>query len=233
MNKKLILGIFLLFLLGYALELSADTIYLKNGRSMKGFIKREDDGNIELDVGFGTVKFSQDEIKEIYRSTPEEAENIYKSWENGKRRDEKKKIEKEREKEREPKAVKVSQEMRGHIIVEAVLNKNVPVSLVLDTGATLVLLSKEIGDKLKIKVNRRSQMVEMQLADGRKTKAAFVVLESITVQGVEAKNIEAAVLLENINGTGFMDGLLGMSFLKNFNFKVDQRNKKLILEKLY
>ena len=54
----------------------------------------------------------------------------------------------------------------------------------------------------------------------------------LEVQGVVAKKVEAAVLLDDTGGLGFGDGLLGMSFLKKFNFKVDQREKKLTLEKL-
>ncbi|MFH1398429.1 MAG: hypothetical protein ABIH27_07770 [Candidatus Omnitrophota bacterium] len=54
----------------------------------------------------------------------------------------------------------------------------------------------------------------------------------MTVQGVEAKEVDAAVLLDEVAGIKFKDGLLGMSFLKKFNFKIDQANNRVILERL-
>jgi len=52
------------------------------------------------------------------------------------------------------------------------------------------------------------------------------------VQGVVARKVDCAVLLDDTGDLGFGDGLLGMSFLKRFNFTVDQKQKKLTLEKL-
>jgi len=51
------------------------------------------------------------------------------------------------------------------------------------------------------------------------------------VQGVEAKGVGAVVLPEGAAFTRGEDGLLGMSFLRKFNFKIDHTTKKLILEK--
>ena len=70
------------------------------------------------------------------------------------------------------------------------------------------------------------------MADGKQINAKQIVLDSIKVENVEAQGVEAAIILDEISDAGLQDGLLGMSFLKKFNFKVDQRNKKLILEKL-
>jgi clan AA aspartic protease (TIGR02281 family) len=95
-----------------------------------------------------------------------------------------------------------------------------------------VLLSREIGRQLGLGAKRYKQNVELQLADGRKIKADYVVLESLSVQGVEASDVAAAILSEDIGDISYKDGLLGMSFLKNFSFKIDQKNSKLILEKM-
>jgi len=92
-------------------------------------------------------------------------------------------------------------------------------------------LSNNIAKKLGID-NNKQETVRLKLADGRQIDAKYVVLESIGVQDVEAKNIGAAVLLEDVGDAEFKDGVLGMSFLSKFNFKVDQKNKKLILERL-
>jgi clan AA aspartic protease (TIGR02281 family) len=103
----------------------------------------------------------------------------------------------------------------------------------LDTGASLVVLRKNIAQKLGIDLRNVQSDLKMQLADGRQVNVKSLVLESIKVQNAEAKNVEAAVILdEETQGSEFYDGLLGMSFLRKFNFKIDQKEKKLILEKL-
>jgi clan AA aspartic protease (TIGR02281 family) len=94
-------------------------------------------------------------------------------------------------------------------------------------------LSNKIAANLGINLNSDSATpVELIVADGRRIKAKMVVLDSVGVQDSEVKNIEAAILSEKETASIPEDGLLGMSFLKKFNFKIDQKNDKLILEKL-
>ncbi len=90
----------------------------------------------------------------------------------------------------------------------------------------------KIRKKSGIKINKKTTQVRLQVADGRKVDAHFVILDSLSVKGTEVNKVEAAVLPEEVNDVNFGDGLLGMSFLKRFNFKVDQKNNALILEKI-
>ena len=46
-------------------RLSADTIFLKNGRSIEGIVKNENGDNVEISVGFGTITCSLNEISKI------------------------------------------------------------------------------------------------------------------------------------------------------------------------
>ena len=227
------LSVVLIFSFAWLRLTCADTLYLKNGRSIEGLIKNESAEGLELDVGFGTIKFSRDEIERIRKSSLEETSDIYQKWEkkriaNKEREEARKLIESENPK---PKSVNLQYE-KGQIMVEALLNKRIRSTLLLDTGASIVLLSRQIGQQIGPSPVRRRQKVELQLADGRKIKADYVILESLSVQGVEANDVAAAVLSEDIGDIAYKDGLLGMSFLKNFNFKIDQKNNKLILEKV-
>ena len=111
------------------------------------------------------------------------------------------------------------------------LNEKVEVSLVLDTGASIMMLRKDVVEKLGMDLDNVKPDMQAQLADGRKVDAKHIILESVKVQDSQAQNVDAAVLLDEA-GITFGDGLLGMSFLNRFNFKVDQKEKKLILEKL-
>ncbi len=214
-----------------------DTIYLRNGRNIEGLIKKEDGKSVLLDVGFGTVKFRREEIKDISRSSREEAFNIRKRWGEQRKLEEermsrrKKELEETRQKkEFEPKEARFIQD-KNKIVVEALLNKKVKASLLLDTGATVVLLSSGIAKRLRIRKNAtKKDMVKVQMADGRKVNAQLIVLNTVSVEGAKARDVEA-VVLSDYEGMGGCDGLLGMSFLSRFNFQIDTVNKKLILKR--
>ncbi len=72
----------------------------------------------------------------------------------------------------------------------------------------------------------------MRLADGRRTAAKVIILESVRIQDVEVNKVMAAVMLEDISDPSLRDGLLGMSFLNRFNLKMDLKNMKITLEKI-
>ena len=117
-------------------------------------------------------------------------------------------------------------------MVNALLNKKVEAKLLLDTGASTVLLTKRLAEKLGIKTNGENKNKgKVRLADGREVDGMYMRLDSVNVQGVEAKDVGTVVLLEHTK-TNSHDGLLGMSFLSKFNFQIDTVNKKIILEKL-
>ncbi|MFZ2603607.1 MAG: retropepsin-like aspartic protease [Candidatus Omnitrophota bacterium] len=113
------------------------------------------------------------------------------------------------------------------IIVETLLNGTIRANLILDTGSTFVVISKELANKLGLDINQNSPIF-ITLADGRNINALAVILESVKVKDVEVKNVRAAVL-ENKEGVE-EDGLLGMSFLENFLFSIDAKANKIILQ---
>ncbi|UCD54644.1 MAG: retroviral-like aspartic protease family protein [Candidatus Omnitrophota bacterium] len=114
------------------------------------------------------------------------------------------------------------------VIVEALLNNRIKVSLILDTGASCVIVSRNIADQLGIKEGAGTGKGTFVVADGRKITATTFVLESVKVGDSRANNISAAIS-EVAQGPG-VDGLLGMSFLNNFIFRIDAKGNKLVLE---
>ena len=210
----------------------ADTIYLKNGRSIEGLVKKEDADYVELEISFGSMKFSKNQIENIARSSPEEAQLIRKEWAEEKIRAQERAKQEEIRREHEPKQVNMDKQS-GHVVVTTLLNNRIKANLVLDTGASLILLSRKVADSLGADTDgKNATPIELIMADGRREKAKMIILESVRVQDSEARSIEAAVLPDKESATMAEDGLLGMSFLKKFNFKIDQKNDKLILEKL-
>jgi clan AA aspartic protease (TIGR02281 family) len=230
-RKKILFLLFLFLLFGADLPKGlADVLYLSNGRKVEGLVKREDSEAIELNVGIGTLKFRRGEVIKIEKSSPEEGVALQEKWETKKRSD-RIKMEEARLKEyKEPKKVTVYSE-GGHIVVKALLNRKAEAALLLDTGAALVVLYDSAAKRLGIDPNKAAQFVELRLADGRPAKAAYITLSSVKVENVEAEDVPAAVLTEAITRPGYEDGLLGMSFLNRFTFKVDYNSGKLILER--
>lgn len=235
-NRILIFALFLL--ISFISRVMAYTICLRNGRSLEGLIEKEDDKSVELNIGIGIVKFRREEIKEIYRSIPSE-DAIRRTWETQKERTEEIRLrrqqefeEAKRKKELKPKEVNFSPRDNGQaMVVNALLNKKVNASLVLDTGASCVVLSDRIAKKLGIETTKRKNkdIIKVQVADGRKVDAMYIVLDSINVEGVEVRGVETIVFLDSY--ADIEDGVLGMSFLNNFIFQVNTIDKKIILKK--
>ncbi|OGX44447.1 MAG: hypothetical protein A3G38_01205 [Omnitrophica WOR_2 bacterium RIFCSPLOWO2_12_FULL_51_8] len=230
--KTNILALLLALVFGFLQPLRADMLYLKNKRSLEGLVKSEDENSIELEVCYGgTVRFQKNAIERLERSLPEEVSEIRGKWLMQKMNSQVRIERQRREEEAKPRRIEFSQDSHS-IVLPVTLNKTVEARLILDTGASLVVLSQGIAKKLGAKIYQGSPDIKLTLADGRQVNARFAVLDSVKIENSEARNIEAAVMLEDARDERLGDGLLGMSFLKHFSFKVDYRERRLILEKL-
>ena len=98
----------------------------------------------------------------------------------------------------------------GHYWASARVN-NQPVKFLVDTGASLVALSKRDARRLGIDTDNLQRNAEVRTAAGR-VKAATTVLDAITIDGVTVRNVSAVVIEE-----GLEHSLLGMSFLNRLD----------------
>lgn len=118
----------------------------------------------------------------------------------------------------------------NHIIVDAFIEEGVSARLIVDTGASIVLISNNVARRLGLRYEDIKTQIEIITADSRSVKAKPVILKSIKVGDAEVKNVEAAIL-----DSDFLigvDGLLGMSFLSHFIINIDVSANKLILERV-
>jgi clan AA aspartic protease (TIGR02281 family) len=244
---------FALLLYVCAVPASADTIYFKNGGSINGIVKAADKNSVEVEIGFGTITLGRGQIRDMEISTPDEHLDMRSAWDEKrsdleKREDEfaaerktrfaeyDKWIREEQEKKRrEVKGVKEASFSRDeesrHILVNAILNDTVPVRLILDTGASLVVLSNKIARQLGIDLSDpKKDAVTLHLAGGQTIPAKMIVLKSVKVEGAEVRNVVSAVLTSEEPVAGFSDGLLGMTFLSKFNVRMDLNAMKISLE---
>ena len=208
----------------------ADTIKLKNGRSIEGIIKEEGGESLELEVSSGLVKFSNNEISDISRSSNADLVSLRSRWQKNKFELDNRLAEQRAYEENKPRKAVFSHDARG-IAIKVILNNKVEAEMILDTGASLVLITRGTAKKLGINLDKLKPDMKVLVADGRPVDAARITLSNVKVENFEVINVAASVLMEEKSDLGFADGLLGMSFLKHFNFKIDQKEKKLILEK--
>ncbi len=88
--------------------------------------------------------------------------------------------------------------------------------LQLDTGASIISLNKGVAKKLYF---RNTYKAKAQLADGRMVDTDIVKLSYIQVGPHKKTDLYASVI--DYEGSDSYGGLLGMNFLKNFNYDID------------
>ena len=114
---------------------------------------------------------------------------------------------------------------RGEIwITEVLLNERVKRHLVVDSGASFMLINPQIAKELDITVNESTPFIPMTTVSGY-ILVPLVTLRSIRVGKAEAENVEAVIYTLPSGG----GGLLGNSFLNKFRVTLDSIQGKMTL----
>lgn len=114
----------------------------------------------------------------------------------------------------------------NHFVVNALLGHH-DATLLIDTGASMTVLSRRAASVLGLDEQEIRQRVTVNTANGE-TEALVYQLVSMTIGPFRVAPIDIAVVdrLE-MNGAS---GLLGMNFLQQFEFRIDQQNSQLFLK---
>ena len=113
---------------------------------------------------------------------------------------------------------------RGIWLAEAVINDQRPARFVVDTGATLCVLSPVLAEALGIEPEPDARVVELQTLNGR-ASGRLVSIPALRVGEAEAKGVAAVILLVGPE----VDGILGNSFLARFSVTLDAERGELHL----
>lgn len=99
--------------------------------------------------------------------------------------------------------------------------------MALDTGATYIMVPWKIAKALGLEPEMSIERIDMTTASGVE-KVPLINLESVSVLGKTAHNVKAVV--HDLPPKSYVDGLLGLSFLRNFNLHLNFRECYLEME---
>lgn len=119
---------------------------------------------------------------------------------------------------------------REHYLVNGLVNNNKTIRLMIDTGASISVMSTPYFNSVK---NRLSptfiRNAKINTAGGI-VDSPIYQFSSFAIADYRIPNMQFVVMnLENSGSKENGDGLLGMNFLKAFNFQIDQQNSRLLL----
>ena len=219
---------FLIFLSSQALQANQSYYYYVDRDENGFFIQTENDGSYYLDTKSvsNAVRIGQ---KGQYSLVTYDPGTYLVTNHHGKFLIDSAKIENSQESLDIPVSDKITRiVISGHQVLVPVTvsagSKKVETLLLLDTGATTVALHLDLAEKLKIKPLKKSMF---QVASGKTIELGVGELSSIQVGPIEKKDISVCIL-DSHHGSKSYQGLLGMNFLSNLNYRIDFEKQLMI-----
>lgn len=118
------------------------------------------------------------------------------------------------------------QRLGDAFIVRVVINGIFPVTLLIDTGATLTIIHPDALQLAGINLKQPKKTVQLKTANGALRVPVFQ-LRSMALGDQQVNNIEVGGIA--MSGMGSVNGLLGMNFLNHFKFTLDQQQQLILL----
>ena len=110
-----------------------------------------------------------------------------------------------------------------------VLVNGEPLQMSVDTGASSIMLSGEVAERLKVSPGPEDPVVHMKLADGSIIEGQQITLKSVRVGRFTVEDAQAVVLRKGLPDAAL---LLGGSFLNRFIVKIDPSKHALQLTEI-
>ncbi len=117
----------------------------------------------------------------------------------------------------------------GQLWINVAINNQPVEKMIVDANASILSMPQDFADRLGIEAKKGDPSVTVNLADGRKIPGKLVKLASVRVGNFTAENVECVIL-----GDEAMQArpLLGLSFLNEFQFRLDVEKSELKLVRI-
>ncbi len=115
------------------------------------------------------------------------------------------------------------------IIIPVTFNGSITTPMLLDTGATNLLISPYLAHRLRLFDKRHGKLVTTARGIGGSVPAILTIIDKVSVNGASAKIIPATIA--PIASSHF-EGLMGMDFMANYRISIDTRKHVVTFEEL-
>ena len=115
----------------------------------------------------------------------------------------------------------------GHIMVPVVLNAFLEARVLVDTGAGITVLSRELAQKLELEEEPGHSITLKTMSTDIQARSA--TLDSIQLGNLIQNNLRVAITDLPREGERKFDGILGMDFMNKYKIQIDNENKKILL----
>ena len=113
--------------------------------------------------------------------------------------------------------------------VPVVFNGQNAKEMAIDTGASVIAVSWTAAQQLKLTFAADDPVVYAEVADGSVVPCRRAVAEKVRVGKFTVENVECMVMMPSSSDS---TPLLGLSFLKNFSFRIDSGKGQLIMSQI-
>jgi len=115
----------------------------------------------------------------------------------------------------------------GHVMVPVVLNDSLQATVMVDTGAGITILSRELARDLGLTDQAAHPITLKTIA--KDVEAQLVTLDSIQIGDLRKDHFPVAITDLPLGEKGQFHGILGMDFMNNYIIQIDNERRSIAL----
>jgi len=117
----------------------------------------------------------------------------------------------------------------GNLVVVAATVNGTPATLMVDTGASVTILSKAIAERASVLVPANARLLVIRVAGGGTISVPVVPLKSLAIGVATVEDLDVGVY-DIWPAARRIDGVVGGDFLRHFRVALDHDARRLTLE---
>lgn len=125
--------------------------------------------------------------------------------------------------------IPLHRESGGTSRVAVSVNGGKAVEMIVDSGSSLICLPLKTATEIGVRPGPKDPPITLTLADGRQISGTFMKLKKVRIGQFEVENVECAILGPEATNA---EPLLGMSYLKEFEFQINSARETLTLTRI-